>query len=89
MTRKHFSRFSSNSEADTPDLLENIEEMIPLYYMDSDVISRLKYSATSRCVLESCFLVSENSNERWQYDDHQPTNCMKRHEDVSTTIEER
>ena len=36
------SRFSSNSE----ELLENIEDMFPQYYMESDVINRLISSIT-------------------------------------------
>ena len=31
--------FSSNFEASASELLENSEEMFPLYYMDSDVIN--------------------------------------------------
>ena len=37
------SRLSSNSEADASELLDNLEEMFPLYYMDSDVISRYNF----------------------------------------------
>ena len=33
------SGFSSNSEADASELLENPEEMFPLYYMRSDIYS--------------------------------------------------
>ena len=45
--RKHISsRFSGNSEAFASELLENLEEMFPRYYMDSDVISKFKSSTT-------------------------------------------
>ena len=33
----------------TSELQENLEEMLPWYYMDSDVISRFKSSATHWC----------------------------------------
>ena len=33
---KMSSRFSSNSEASASELLVNLEEMIPLYYIDRD-----------------------------------------------------
>ena len=33
------SRISSNSEANVSELLENLEEMFPLYYTGSDFIS--------------------------------------------------
>ena len=36
--------FSTNSEAAASELVENLEEMFPRYYMDSDVIIRFKYS---------------------------------------------
>ena len=36
------SMFSSNAEAFASELLENIEEMFPLYYMHSDMLSILK-----------------------------------------------
>ena len=39
-----FSIFSSNSEASASELLGNIEEMLPQYYIDSD--SNSKSSAT-------------------------------------------
>ena len=39
MTIKHYS------EAGNSELLENLREMFPLYYMDSDVISRFKSSS--------------------------------------------
>ena len=35
------SIFSSNSEAKASELLENIEEMLPLYYMHSDYLTKL------------------------------------------------
>ena len=38
--------FSSKSEASASELLENVEEMFPHCYIDSDVISRLNYSTT-------------------------------------------
>ena len=37
-------RVSSNSEASASELLENLEEMFPRCHMDSDVISRFKFS---------------------------------------------
>ena len=40
------SRFSSNSEAYASELLENLEDIFPLYYMDSDIVRRFKYSTT-------------------------------------------
>ena len=36
------SRFSSSSEAIASELLENIEEMFPRYYMKSDMFSMFK-----------------------------------------------
>ena len=45
-------RFSGNSEVNSSELLDNLEEMLPWYYiyMDNDVISRLKSSITNVCV---------------------------------------
>ena len=37
------SRFSRNSEANTTELLENLEEMFPRYYTNSDVSNSFKY----------------------------------------------
>ena len=34
------SRFSSNSEVSASELLENLEEIFYLYYIDSDIMSR-------------------------------------------------
>ena len=47
-----FSRFYIYiiSKADNFELIQNLEEMFPLYCMDSDVISRLKYSTMHWCV---------------------------------------
>ena len=33
---------SSNSDTSASELLENLEEMFPLYYMDSNIIRKLK-----------------------------------------------
>ena len=41
------SRFSGNSEADAPELPENLEEMFPRYYIDGEVISKFKSSTTN------------------------------------------
>ena len=41
------SRFSSNSEADASELLENLEEIFLRYNMDSDVINRFNFGVTS------------------------------------------
>ena len=38
--------FSWNSEADTSEFLENVDEMSPRYYIDSDVSNRFKSSTT-------------------------------------------
>ena len=43
-------RFSSNSEASASELQENLEKSSPLYYMDTDVISKFKSLTTHRCV---------------------------------------
>ena len=44
-------RFSSNSEASASELLENLEEISPRYYMNSgDVITRFKSTTTHSCV---------------------------------------
>ena len=32
------SRFSSNSEASAAELLENLEEILPQYHIDNDII---------------------------------------------------
>ena len=45
-----FFSFSSNSEASASELLENLEEMLPQYYNESDVIISFKYSTTFLCV---------------------------------------
>ena len=42
----HILLFSSNSEALALQLLENIEEMFPLYYMHSDLFSMFTFSPT-------------------------------------------
>ena len=39
-------RFSSNSEALASELLENLEGMFPLCYMNGDVVSLFKSSTT-------------------------------------------
>ena len=44
------SIFSSNSEEEASELLENIEEMLPRYYMKSHVIIEFKSSITHCCV---------------------------------------
>ena len=44
------SIFSSNSEAFASELLENIEEMFPQYYMQIDMLSMFKSFNTHRCV---------------------------------------
>ena len=36
----------SNSEASASELLENIEEIFPRYYMESDILNRFKSSPT-------------------------------------------
>ena len=38
--------FFNNSEATASELLENFEEVIPRYYMHSDLFCMLKYSTT-------------------------------------------
>ena len=43
-------RNSSNSEVSSSELLENLEEIFPLYYTDSDVINTFKSSTTHGCV---------------------------------------
>ena len=43
------SIFSSNSEAFASELLENIEEISPGYYIDSNVINMLQSSITHWC----------------------------------------
>ena len=45
------SKFSCNSEANASELQENLEEIFPRYYMDSDVIRRVKSSATCHGVI--------------------------------------
>ena len=40
ISRKISTRFSSDSEADASELLENLVEMFSRYYMNSNVISR-------------------------------------------------
>ena len=40
------STFFSNSEAFASELLENVEEMFPLYYTHSDMLSLFKPSTT-------------------------------------------
>ena len=45
------STFSSNSEVSASELLENLEEMFPQYYMGSDVMSRFKSSTMHWCVV--------------------------------------
>ena len=45
------SRFSSNSETDVSELLENLEEMLRQYYMDGvDIINKFKSSTRHWCV---------------------------------------
>ena len=39
-----FSRFSSNSKTNASELLENLEEMFPQYYMHGDMFSTFKSS---------------------------------------------
>ena len=42
LTRKHFFKISSNSEANASELQENLKEMFPRYYMRSEICSSLK-----------------------------------------------
>ena len=44
------SRFSGNSEASASELPENLEDMFPCSYIDSDVISRFQSLITHVCV---------------------------------------
>ena len=44
------SRFSSNSEADASELLENPEEMFPWYYMHSNILRMFIYSTTQQSI---------------------------------------
>ena len=44
-TRNHFSRFSSNSEAFTSQLPENLEEIIHRYYMHCNMLGMFKSPA--------------------------------------------
>ena len=46
ITRKHFSLFSSNSEASALELIENSEDMFLRYYVNSDVDTGIKSSTT-------------------------------------------
>ena len=47
VTRKlSFSMFSSNSEANALELLKNLEDMFPLYYMYKDICNGFKSSTT-------------------------------------------
>ena len=41
-----YSIFSKNSEADATEFLENIENVLPLYYMHSDNWNRIKSPIT-------------------------------------------
>ena len=41
----------SNSEASASQLPQNLGEMFLRYYVDSDVINRLKYPITHRCAI--------------------------------------
>ena len=58
------SRFSSNSEADDSELLENIGEMFPRYY-----ISKLNYVDTQIRYLEVCCLYSSYYQNVCMYND--------------------
>ena len=51
----------SNSEASASELLENIEEIFPRYYMESDILNRFKSSTThpSRSVDIELFQIYE------------------------------
>ena len=44
--RNSYSRFSSNSEAFTSELLENLAELFPQYYTHTDILSVFKYATT-------------------------------------------
>ena len=45
--------YSSNSETSASELLQNLEEMFPQYYLNSDVINRFKIF-THLCVVHRC-----------------------------------
>ena len=62
--------FSTNFEADASELIENLERLFYRYYMESYVISRVKFSITHWCVIRrervliSAFLVFFSHNNR-------------------------
>ena len=46
------SRFCISFKASTSELLQSLEEMFPVYYVDSDIINRFKSSTLHWCVTQ-------------------------------------